>query len=132
MAFFGFAHFLNDSSYVILHQIKYFYMKKAMISIGLMLLAGYGFAQKALAVKVENLTVTQNKTLQNELKQSNVLYTCIPAGIIVLQESNNLVELKKQVNSALKKAEILVEPKFIENYSVELAEKECATYRKID
>lgn len=107
-------------------------MKKAMISIGLMLLVGYGFAQKALAVKVENLTVTQNKTLQNELKESNVLYTCIPAGIIVFQENSTVSDLKKQVNTALKKAEILVEPKFIENYSIELAEKECAAYRKID
>jgi len=107
-------------------------MKKVIISIGLMLLAGFGFAQNALAVKVENLTVTQNKALQNELKESKVLYTCIPAGIIVFQENSNVSDLKKHVSAALKKAEILVEPKFIENYSIELAEKECATYRKID
>lgn len=107
-------------------------MKKVMISIGLMLLAGYGFAQNALAVKVENLTVTQNKILQKELREANVLYTCIPAGIILFQENVNVSDLKKQVNTALKKAKILVEPKFIENYSIELAEIECASYRKID
>jgi hypothetical protein len=107
-------------------------MKKLVISIGFMLMAGIGLAQNTFAVKVENLTVTQNKMLQSELKESKVLYACIPAGIILFQENVNVSDLKKQVNAALKKAEILVEPKFIENYSIELAEKECAAYRKID
>ncbi|MBN8696566.1 MAG: hypothetical protein J0L87_08550 [Bacteroidetes bacterium] len=107
-------------------------MKKLIISIGFIIEAVAGLAQNGIAVKVDDLTVAQHKVLQSELRDSKILYSCIPAGIIVFQESSNLPELKKQVNSALKKAEILVEPKFIENYSIASAEQECATYRKID
>jgi hypothetical protein len=107
-------------------------MKKSIICIGLILIARLGLAQSPLAIKVENLTIAQNRVLQNELQNFKISYTCIPAGIIVIQQVSNLDEVKIKVNKALKKAEIIVEHKFIENYSAELAEKECSTFRKIN
>lgn len=107
-------------------------MKKTGLIIGLEFWVGLVLAQNPLSIRVENLTVEQNKALQHELKDLKVVYTCIPAGLFIIHSDLKIYELKSRVNNALKKVEILVEPKYIENYSVELAEKECSAFRKID
>lgn len=117
---------------VLLRPNKIDYMKKILLCIGFVFVTGISLAQDTLAVKIKNLTVAQNKIIQNELKGCKILYTCIPAGIVLLQKSISTEELKMRISTILIKEDILVELKFIENYSVELAEKECSSFRKID
>lgn len=91
-----------------------------------------GFSQELIGIEVNQLTVEQNKQLREKLSNDNIIYTCVPAGIIVVEFSGSTEKLKANITDFFAASKNSNEFKLIENYSIELAEKKCSSYRKID
>ena len=88
-------------------------------------------ASKQIVCQFNSYSVAKDKLLQQEFKKSTpfkIIYSCLPAGIVVIEGQNNLseqdIELIKQ-----KTNNIDVSYTVLQNITLKAVESKCATYR---
>lgn len=86
---------------------------------------------KQVVCQFNSYSIEKDKLLQQEFKkniQFKISYSCISAGIVVIESSNNLseqdIELIKQKTNSIDASYTI-----IQNMTLKAAESKCATYR---
>ena len=88
-------------------------------------------SEKQIVCQFNSYSIEQDKLLQNEFKnhtQYKIIFSCIPAGIIVVESSNNLSEndielIKQKLNS------MHLSYTISNNLTLNETEAKCASYR---
>lgn len=88
-------------------------------------------ASKQIVYQFNSYSVAKDKLLHQEFKKSiqfKISYSCVPAGIVVIESSNNLseqdIELIKQKTNSIDTSYTI-----LQNMTLKAIESKCATYR---
>jgi hypothetical protein len=82
-----------------------------------------------VTLKFENYSVEEDKSVKLQLFNYHIRYTCIPAGIMILElnSTQTIENLKLDLSSGKKKSNYSVV-----DITIETAENTCATYRTVN
>ncbi|CAN5225910.1 hypothetical protein BH09BAC5_BH09BAC5_10790 [soil metagenome] len=84
---------------------------------------------KQLFIHFDTYNVQEDKLVQESLRNEHVVYSCIPAGILVIEVSNDTKEERERISALITKITMLSSFSFLDNYSLHQAESECSGLR---
>lgn len=91
---------------------------------------------KLLTVKFSNYSVEADKKIQAEFNKNGsfkAVYTCIPAGVIVISSINNVTITEKQeIERRIASIDTNFKFEVLLGLSINQAEEKCATQRTIE
>ncbi|MFI5148314.1 MAG: hypothetical protein ACHQRM_01165 [Bacteroidia bacterium] len=89
-------------------------------------------AEKMRAFKITAYTVEDNKQVIRVLTQAGyqITYSCIPAGIIVVESKQAITEAgQTNIVNGLKSAKADIQYQILEGFTLEQAEQKCSSIR---
>ncbi|MCX6295350.1 MAG: hypothetical protein NTX97_04650 [Bacteroidetes bacterium] len=84
---------------------------------------------KTLSLRFNNYSVEQDKWVKEQLRTYHITYTCIPAGIVILELKDS--ESENNVSEELKKAKTPLSFSVDQQLSISDAEETCSGFRRI-
>ncbi len=113
-------------------------MIRYIIPIFFLLLGLEGFAQtseqggKYVFVKFDSYSIKENETIQKQLSQEKVIYTCIPSGIVVVEVLKTDSTAENRIAGEIKRVTEFPSFRFVQEMTLIDAEISCSTFRKPD
>lgn len=84
---------------------------------------------KQLVIRFDAYTVGEDKLVQQALADENIVYTCIPSGLLIIEVISDDAATRNRISAAIEKIALKGSFRFDDTISVSEAEATCAASR---